>query len=402
MKLKNRLGVIFTVVFIDFLGLSFILPLYPELADRFGLSATAVALLAAAYALMQFFFSPVLGRISDKIGRKPVLAVSSLGTAASFVFFGLATTTWMLFLARILNGIFGSSAAVAQAYIADVTGKHERTEGMGVIGAAFGLGLVFGPALSAFLGGFGFSGPAFGAAAITLLNSIFILFFLKESLAEESRNHKREFKLLDFNPKEFVEILKHPLMGRILGTYFLSILSIAVIQNIAVFFAEERFHLTIQENGYLFVLVGLAIVLTQWFLVGRLEKKFGESFILVAATVFLMLGYFIMPLIEHAGLVVISVASVAVGAGLYLPAVNALISKNASSREQGEIFGITQSLIGAALITGPILGGVLFDAFGSGSPFFVSGFLTLFSFYFSLKVFGRLRHVEKRKFFRHF
>ena len=115
-----------------------------------------------------------------------------------------------------------------------------------------------------------------------------------------------------------------------------------------------------------------------------------------------MLGYFIMPLIEHAGLVVISVASVAVGAGLYLPAVNALISKNASSREQGEIFGITQSLIGAALITGPILGGVLFDAFGSGSPFFVSGFLTLFSFYFSLKVFGRLRHVEKRKFFRHF
>ncbi|MBI4118753.1 MAG: MFS transporter, partial [Parcubacteria group bacterium] len=144
MKLKNRLGVIFTVVFIDFLGLSFILPLYPELADRFGLSTTAVAFLAASYALMQFLFSPVLGRISDKIGRKPVLAVTSLGTAASFIFFGLSTSVWMLFLARILNGIFGSSTAVAQAYIADVTGKHERTEGMGIIAAAFGLGLIFG------------------------------------------------------------------------------------------------------------------------------------------------------------------------------------------------------------------------------------------------------------------
>ncbi|MFY9493179.1 MAG: MFS transporter, partial [Minisyncoccia bacterium] len=141
MRLKNRLGVIFFVVFIDFLGLSFILPLYPELADRFGLSATAMALLAASYALMQFIFSPLLGRISDKIGRKPVLAISSLGTAASFIFFGLATTTWMLFLSRILNGIFGSSAAAAQAYIADVTGRHERTQGMGVMGAALGLGL---------------------------------------------------------------------------------------------------------------------------------------------------------------------------------------------------------------------------------------------------------------------
>ena len=401
MKLKNRLGVIFTIVFIDFLGLSFILPLYPELANRFGLSTTAVALLTASYALMQFLFSPILGRISDKIGRKPVLAVTSLGTAASFIFFGLSTSVWMLFLSRILNGIFGSSTAVAQAYIADVTGKHERTEGMGTIGAAFGLGLIFGPAMSAFLGGFGFSGPVFGAAAITLLNSIFILFFLKESLADESKNRQSRFKLFDFSPKEFAEILKHPLMGRILSTYFISILAIAVVQNIAVFFAEERFHLTVQENGYLFALIGLVIVLVQGFLVGRLEKVFGESFILVTATIFLLAGYWATPLIEHVGLIAVSVGFMAVGAGLYLPAVNALVSKNASSREQGEIFGIVQSLIGAALIIGPVLGGVLFDAFGSGSPFFVSGFLTIFSLYFSLRVFGRLRPIEKRKFFWH-
>ncbi len=392
---------IFIVAFIDFLGLSFILPLYPELTDKFDLSALSVTLLAASYALMQFIFSPILGRISDKIGRKPVLVISSLGTAASFIFFGLATAAWMLFLSRILNGIFGSSVAVAQAYIADITGKHERAEGMGVVGAALGLGLIFGPVLSAFLGGFGFSGPALGAAAITLLNSAFIIFFLKESLAKESRTGQGKFKLLDFSVKEFIEVLKHPLMGRILSTYFISILAIAVVQNIAVFFAEERFHLTLQENGYFFALIGLVIILTQGFLVGRLEKMLGESFILVIATIFLLLGYFLMPLIEHLGLIVVLVGLLAVGAGLYLPAVNALVSKNASDQEQGRIFGIVQSLISAALIVGPILGGILFDTLGSGSPFFVAGFLTIFSLYFSLKVFSRLRHVEKRTFFWH-
>ena len=401
MRLKNRLGVIFFVVFIDFLGLSFILPLYPELADRFGLSATAMALLAASYALMQFIFSPLLGRISDKIGRKPVLAISSLGTAASFIFFGLATTTWMLFLSRILNGIFGSSAAAAQAYIADVTGRHERTEGMGVMGAALGLGLIFGPVLSAFLGSFGLSGPALGAAAITFLNSAFILFFLKESLAQESRIHTGKLKLLSVGLKGFKAVLKQPLMGRILSTYFLSILGIAVIQNIAVFFASERFHLTIQENGYLFALIGLAIVLTQGFLVGRLERKLGDSLVLVLGTLFLLAGYLLAPLIEQVGIIVVAVGLMAVGAGLYLPAANALVSKNSSSGEQGEIFGLVQSLIGIALIVGPILGGILFDALGSGSPFFAAGLLTLFSLYFSLKVFGRLRHVEKRTFLGH-
>ncbi|MEK9174532.1 MAG: MFS transporter [Patescibacteria group bacterium] len=401
MRLKNRLSVIFSIVFIDFLGLSFILPLYPDIADRFGLSATAITLLAAAYALMQFIFSPILGRISDRIGRKPVLAITSLGTAASFVFFGLATSVPLLFLSRILNGIFGSSAAVAQAYIADVTGKDERTEGMGAVGAALGLGLIFGPALSAFLGGYGYSGPALGAAAITLLNSIFILFFLKESLPKELRRRSGQFKLFDFGAKDFIEVLKHPLMGRILITYFISTLALALIQNIAVLFAEERFHLTLQENGYFFAVVGLAMVLTQGFLVGRLEKNIGESAVLVLGTLFLLMGYFLTPLIEQVGIIVVAAGLVALGAGLYLPAVNSLISKNASSREQGEIFGMVHSLIGLALIVGPVLGGILFDVLGSGSPFFVAGILTIFSLYFSLKVFNRLRQVEKRKFFWH-
>ena len=171
MKILLKTGVIFSIVFVDFLGLSFILPLYPELANKFGLSATLITILSASYALMQFLFSPILGRLSDRFGRKPILVVTSLGTAVSFVLFGWANSVWLIFASRILNGIFGSSVAVAQAYIADVTGKHERAEGMGVIGAALGLGLIIGPAMSVFLGHFGFGVPAYAAAAITFLNS---------------------------------------------------------------------------------------------------------------------------------------------------------------------------------------------------------------------------------------
>ena len=176
--LNKKLGAIFAVVFIDFLGFSFILPLYPDIAERFGISATSIALLASSYALMQFLFSPIFGRLSDRFGRRPILLLSSLGSAISLALFGWASSVWLLFVSRILNGIAGSSVAVAQAYIADVTGQEERTGGMGLLGAALGLGLVLGPALSAFFGRFGLGAPAYGAAALSLVNFIIIAHFL--------------------------------------------------------------------------------------------------------------------------------------------------------------------------------------------------------------------------------
>lgn len=392
MKKIGRLGVIFTVVFIDFLGLSFILPLYANIADRFGLSATVITLLSASYALMQFLFSPILGKLSDRIGRKPVLLLSSLGTAFSFVFFGLASATWMLFASRILNGIFGSSAAVAQAYMADITNKEERTGAMGLLGAALGLGLIFGPALSAILGGFGFGAPAFGAAVLAFINFILILFYLKESLAKNLRVKAGPLKL-GFNTTKLIEVLKHPLLNGVLVTYFIFTFALAAIQNIAVLFAEERFHLTLQENGYFFAVVGLAMILTQGFIVGRLEKFWGERLTLIVGMIFLALGYILTPLIEHVAVIAVGAGFISMGAGLYVPAVNAIVSKNFSTSQQGEAFGVVNALIGAALIFGPIFGGVLFDLLGSGSPFFAAGILTLISIYFSLKSFGLLREI---------
>lgn len=395
---KQRLAVIFAVVFIDFLGLSFILPLYPEIAEKFGISATVITLLATSYALMQFLFSPVFGRLSDKIGRKQVLLLSSLGTAASFAFFGLSNAVWMLFASRILNGIFGSSIAAAQAYISDVTERHERTGGMGVVGAALGLGLVFGPALSAGLGRYGLAGPALGAAALSLLNFFLILFFLKESLPKTLRKKNVGKKIFDFRLSGFVEILRHPLMGSLVTFYFLAMLSLAIIQNIAVFFTEKRFHLTLQENGYLLGIIGLAMALTQGFLVGRLGRRIGESLTMITGSIFLAFGYFAIPLIENAALIMAGAGLVSVGTGLFIPSVNALVSKNASESEQGEVFGITQGLIGLALIIGPVLGGLMFDIFGSGSPFFAAGVLVFIGIIIFVKSFKKSKRLERTDF----
>ena len=378
----------------DFLGLSFILPLYPELAQRFGFSATVVTLLAASYALMQFIFSPILGRLSDRVGRKPVLLLTSLGTVASFVFFGLAGSVWMLFVARIFNGIFGASMAVAQAYIADSTGSHERTEGMGAVGAALGLGLIFGPAMSGFLGKFGFGAPAFGAAALALINTLFIGLFLEESLKKEHRA-SRSIAFFQFSLEQFRKIWRHRLLGNILRVYFLATFALAGTQHIAILFAESRFHLTAAEAGYFFALIGLVLVLAQGFLVGRLERFMGEARVVLWGTLLMAAGYFLAPLAERIWTIALFGGLVAFGAALYLPAVNALVSKNSSRSEQGEVFGITQSLVGIALVGGPVLGGFLFDFLGSGAPFFAAGFFTLFSFFYGWKILGVLKFANR-------
>jgi DHA1 family tetracycline resistance protein-like MFS transporter len=398
LSLRKKLSVIFAVVFIDFLGLSFILPLYPELSEKFGLSATLITLLTASYALMQFLFSPILGRLSDRFGRKPILILSSLGTASSFIFFGLASSVWMLFASRILNGIFGSSAAVAQAYISDVTEKSERAKGMGVMGAALGLGLILGPTLSAALGGYGFRGPAFGAAGICVLNLFFISFFLKESLKKELRKKSSGEKIIRFKISGFLEILKHPLMGKLVSAYFISMFGLAAIQNIAVLFTAKRFHLSLQENGYMFAGIGLFLIFAQGFLVGRMERKIGEFFTMIIGTILFIFGCFITPAIENISIIIVGAGFIAVGAGLYIPSVNSLVSKNSLEDERGEVFGLVQGLIGLALIFGPIFGGILFDTFGSGSPFFAAGILSIISLLISFRSFKKIRSMEKSRF----
>lgn len=397
---QSKLGVIFAVVFIDFLGLSFILPLYPELSDRFGLSATLITLLATSYALMQFIFSPILGRLSDRFGRKRLLLLSTLGTAFSFVLFGLAQTPWLLFVSRIFNGITGSSTAVAQAYIADVTPKEERARGMGLVGAALGLGLILGPAMSGLLGRLGFGVPALAAAGVSVVNSFLIFFFLEESLKKESPS---DFKSLvpQFSFKRFFEILGHPIMANLLIIYFLNTFAFAALQNVAGLFTKERFHFTLEENGYLYAYIGLLLVLVQGLLVGKLSKKIGESLVVILGFVLLMFGFILVPVTQQVLAVIFVTTVLAFGAGVSTPALNALISKNSSAHEQGGIFGIAQGLGGLALIGGPVFAGFLFDVLGSGSPFFASAIIVLAALYFALRVFRRLQTIEKRTFFWH-
>ncbi|MDP3800411.1 MAG: MFS transporter, partial [bacterium] len=226
------------------------------------------------------------------------------------------------------------------------------------------------------------------------------IFYLKESLAKNLRVKKKILNL-EIHLKNIAEVLRHPLMGKIMLTYFLSMFALASVQNIATLFAEERFHLTIAEMGAVFALVGLVLLLVQGFLVGRMVKRIGESKIVTLGIFLAAIGYIIMPTIEYVWFVLISAGFMALGIGLIIPALNSLISKNASREEQGEVFGVAQSLIGLALIFAPIFGGGLYDLFGSGSPFFAAGIITLVALYFSFSILNKLKKVEKRDFFTH-
>ena len=245
------------------MGFGLILPLLPFYAENFGATPGQVGLLVASYAAAQFIGAPLLGRLSDRFGRKPILLISILGTIISFVMLGLAKSLWMIFASRILDGFTGGNISVAQAYITDITTDKNRAKGLGLIGAAFGLGFVFGPAIGGTLSIYGFNVPAFAAAGLSLISFLGVIFFLPESLSKEARidlgrNAKQEILL-----KNLSEALKRPKVGPLLQIRFFYGLAFAAFQSIFSLYAQYQLGLDAQKTGYILAYVGVLIVLVQ-------------------------------------------------------------------------------------------------------------------------------------------
>lgn len=350
-------------VFVDLVGFGIVIPVLPLYAERFGASDILIGLLLASYAVMQFISSPILGRLSDRIGRRPVLLVSLLGTSLGFLITGLAGTLWVLFVGRIVAGITGGSVSTAQAYIADVTPPDHRSEGMGLIGAAFGLGLIVGPAIGGVMSHVSAEAPFLFAAGLGIANVAAMYFFLPESLSEQSRQRADADVSL-------ATVMREPGGWRlltILATYFLTVVAFSILTTTYALFTHRRFGLDATHNGYLFAYAGLLGAGIQLGLLGRLGKVFGDQRLAVAGAAIFALGMVLLPTGATIAMLLVATSAISVGTSLVTPTLNGLASESARADRQGSMQGVMASVSSLARIMGPLAGGFLlaFDARGA-------------------------------------
>jgi multidrug resistance protein len=359
---RSPLLVIFITVFIDLVGFGIVIPVLPFYAEgtKFGATPSQVGLLFGSYSIMQLVFAPVLGRLSDKYGRRPVLMVSLLGTALGFLILGFATTLWMLFVGRIIDGISGGNISTAQAYIADVTTKENRAKGMGMIGAAFGLGFVFGPAIGGVLSRWGINVPFMFAGGLALANVILLYFTLPETVTKD--HPARVSAASGRGWRQLIDSLRNPRLGFVLTIYFLGIVAFSIMTATFSLFMMFRLGYDAFHNGWVFAFVGIISAIVQGGLIGRLVKKFGEPSLVIVGALLFSASLLVIPFVKPTtGLLAILAigAATAIGQALSAPSLSSLASKSASAGEQGVVLGVTQSVASLARAVGPLLAAVL-------------------------------------------
>jgi DHA1 family tetracycline resistance protein-like MFS transporter len=377
---------LFLIVFVDVLAFTLVLPYLPFYAEHFGASPTQVGLIITVFAFCQFLAGPVLGKLSDRVGRKPVLIISQIGTCFGFVVLALAQQLWMVYLARIIDGITAGNITVAQAAMSDVTKPHERAKAFSLIGIAFGLGFFVGPAIAGILSHLGYQAPAWGAAFFSLCSILATHFFFED--APHIKAEKQKFKftmqdlLLAFDFRPILYYLKQKnLRSYLLQFFFFSLSFSSQISGFALF-AERR--LMFQghpfgptEVGYLYAYLGLLGIGIRSALLERLVKKYGEKTTSRIGFVFQGMGYLGYAFVTDLPGAVIASTIASVGSGLIRPALSALTSHEVGPKEQGVIFGVSQSLGSFASIIAPIMAGMLLEHVSPGAWALFSGFSIL-------------------------
>ena len=371
--------ILFFIVFIDLIGFGIIIPLLPFYGEFYQASPEMVGLLMATYSFTQFLAAPFWGRLSDRIGRRPVLLVSLAGASAAYVWLGLAESLWTLFAARAVGGAMAGNISAAFAYVADVTTRENRARGMGMIGAAFGLGFIAGPAIGGILAGSDpvnadFQSPAFAAAALSVTALIMAVVALKESLSAEIRQ-----RLAQEPPKKrfamFREALDRPVIGLLLLLTFLATFVFAGLESTFAMWSRRQFGWGPEQNGYLFAFIGLLSALIQGGLIGRLARRFGEARLVVQGAVALAIGILLIPFSTNVVVLVFAMSIAGYGFSVISPSLNSLISLRSSEDEQGGIMGVTRSASTMARFIGPAWAGLLFGVIGRDWPYFAGALI---------------------------
>lgn len=383
--MNNRyLFSIILVVFIDLLGFSLIIPLLPYYAQTFNASDTTIGLLLASYAAAQLIGAPLLGRASDRLGRRPILLVSIFGTFLGFMLFGLAESLTVLFASRILQGLTGGNLSVAQAYITDVTDAKSRNRGLGMIGAAFGLGFIIGPALGGVLSNISYHVPAFVAAGLSFINLLLIAFWLPESLTMERRAELAQ-KRPAYTLQALFAALQHPLTGPLLTTRFLYSLAFVILQSIFSLFALRRFNMSVVATGFVLTYVGVISVITQAWLVGKLSQKYKDTLLIEGGLLVLGAGLLVWAFSPNIPVLVLSVTPVALAGGLLNTILPSALTKTVEPQEVGGILGLSTSVESSTRVIAPLLGGLLLERVSYWAPGLFGALLLFITFVYALK-----------------
>ena len=356
------LFVIFLTIFVNLVGFGIIIPLLPFYAETFGASPLTIGLLFAVFSVCQLLAAPVLGDWSDRFGRRPVLIFSLLGTVVSFVMLALAHSVAMLFLARVVDGLSGGNIATARAYVADVTGPKDRARAYGLIGAAFGLGFIFGPALSGLLARVSYTAPIWAAAAITLLATAVAWFWLPETVHRAQAGGGMPFRYLP-------EMLRRPGLGRMLVIDFTYWLAFAMFQTTFALFAARRFRFDASSTGYVFSAFGVLGVIIQGGLIRPVVRRLGDKPTFLIGLVCSVAGLVVAALTQSVGAFMVALVPLALGMGFGHPTVSSLVSQAARPEEQGRVQGAASAVESLGRTVGPIWGNGTLQRFGEGMPF---------------------------------
>lgn len=373
--MNKRLALILAYVFVDVLGFSLILPLLPFYAQAFNASDTAVGLLLAANAVTQMIGAPIIGRLSDRYGRKPLLIACLVGTVVGFLLLGWSGALWMLFLSRIVDGFLGGNISLAQAYITDVTDEKNRAKGLGIIGASFGLGFIFGPALGGTLstvgvpaGSANYALPAFIAAGLSALNLLGVLIWLPESLSPEKRQAVAASPRSEFSLRQLWEALRLPCVGPLLNVRLWYGLAFTMFETIFSLFAAKRLGLDARATSYVLTYVGVLIVIVQGGSIGQLTKRFSDKQLIFGASILLTVSLLAWGLTPNLVVLLIVLAPLALSSGLMNVVSNSSLTKSVYPEQVGGTLGLSASLSSLTRIVSPIVAGFLMQNVGAFAP----------------------------------
>ena len=375
---KGPLLVLFLTVFIDLLGFGIVVPLLAFYAESFGASGFTLGMILGSYSMMQFFFSPIWGRLSDRVGRRPVLIGSLAGNVVGYAIFAISNDVTLLMISRIVSGIAAANIATAQAYVADTTTLENRAKGMGLIGAAFGLGFIFGPPTGGILAHWGTSlgyhgnlFPGILAATASLAAVLIAIFQLPES--KDPALRPRSGLPPQFDPSMLRIVVSNGGLHLAIITLFLMILAFSGMEPSVVLYGKDRFDFTTKELGYFFGFMGVIVAALQGGVIGRVARRFGDIGAATLGSVSLFIGMMLIPIVSTIPALVVVAIFIAIGQGFVYPSLTSHISKLAPDEHRGSILGISTASSSLSRVFGPIIAGVLYDHWAARGAFWGLG-----------------------------